>query len=129
MKKLTLGVLVASMAFSASALANETYYGASLESLTFSSSGFKDHHALAGSFAAGLKINQNFALEGRLGIGLTEGTQTEYDEIQLLFGNPYERKIETKLKLQNYFGVYAVGLIPINENFTGHIKAGFANVS
>lgn len=112
------------MIFATSAQANETYYGFNIESLTFSPSGIKDHTALAGSVAAGLKFNPNFALEARLGLGLTEGKQTEnYD----WFGDEY--KLETTLKLNNYFAVYAVGLIPVNEKFSGHVKAGFSSIS
>jgi len=72
----------------------------------------------------GKKFTENFALEGKLGVGLSDDSDsTTYDA----FGSTYEVDLTIDPKL--YAGVFGVFSNNINDNFEIYAKAGLNYVS
>jgi len=104
-KILTVAMFSCMSVASASAIAdntNKTYFGAQYAIGTYSEDGFDDVNptALVGRF--GKYFNDNFALEGRLGIGIQD------DSINI-FGTDVTLEIDTIL------GIYGIGHFNLNE--------------
>lgn len=121
MKKSMLGLLAASV-LSSSAFAQTGYIGADFSFIsaevsvdTFVGTYSEDVDPTALRLRGGVELNQNFAIEGVLGMGLQD------DEIDTILG-------ETEVGLDTLFGVTAVGIIPLDRNFSLFGKVGFASV-
>lgn len=114
MKKQLLGVLAASL-LASPVLAQDAYFGAdfSFISAELEIDGISqtfDADPTALRFRAGVNFNENFALEGVIGLGLQD------DELSRLGGD---------LELDSLYGVYAVGTIPLDRTFALFAKAGY----
>ncbi len=116
MKKSMLGLVAASV-LSSSAFAQTGYFGADFSfisaELTDSWDNSADSDPTALRVRGGVELNENFAVEGVLGLGLQD------DKVS---GTPYE------LELDSLFGVNAVGIIPLDRTFSLFGKIGFAKV-
>ena len=113
MKKHLLGILCASSLLSSAAMAQDAYFGAdfSFISAELKVDGFAalDADPTALRVRGGVGFNENFALEGVLGLGLQE------DELG---------DTNVDLELDSLYGVYAVGIIPLDRTFALFAKAG-----
>ena len=92
----------------AAAQADETYLGADL-SFTDLSAGGDSANPLALGVRFGRNYNENFSIEGRAGIGVTEDDAGAFD-----------------LKLKHYLGLYAKGTVPFNDLFSGYAVLGYS---
>jgi len=89
-----------------SALAQEgSYSGLSFVSVSYREDGFPSADPQAVAFKLGLGINRYLAVEARAGFGVGEDTVT-------YLGAPVEVKID------QYFGVYGKGILPLMEDFS-----------
>lgn len=116
MKKQLLGVLAASLV-SSGAFAQQTgYFGADL---SFVSAELKvanlseDFDPTALRVRGGVELNQNFAIEGVVGLGLQD------DEIG---------RFDDEAGLDTLWGVNAVGIVPLDRTFSLFGKIGLAVV-
>lgn len=117
MKKQLLA-LAAAVAVSPAAMAQQGYFGAdfSFISTELSIEGFsgsEDVDPTALRVKAGANLNENFAIEGVLGLGLQDD---ELDDSGVDFG------------LDTLLAVYAVGIVPLDRSFSVFGKIGFAKV-
>jgi len=90
----------------------KTYFGAQYAIGSYNEDGFEEVNptALVGRF--GKFFNDNFALEGRLGIGLQD------DSIDIL-------GTDVSLEIDTLFGVYGVGHFNLNETSSVYGLIGF----
>lgn len=92
--------------FSMSAMAEEAksnmYGGVQYAMTTYDETGFEDLNPSALVFVIGNKFNKNFALEGRIGMGLG-------DDSIVVSGVPISLEIDT------FVGVYAKGILPVSS--------------
>lgn len=123
MKKLLAGLLLIVLAPMVSA--NEGLYaGVNLVNVEYKESGFQSVHPLALSFRFGKEFTRNFAIEGRLGTGVSD------DTIRI-------SGVDVAVEVDNFYGVYARGIIPLNRvslyglvGYThGEIKASAGGVA
>jgi len=117
MKKQLLA-LAAAVAVSPAAMAQQGYFGADF---SFVNAEF-EFNAIPGTyesdptalrFRGGAELNENVALEGVIGLGLQD------DEIE---------QTDLELGLESMFGVYAVGLLPLDRTFSLYGKVGFVAI-
>lgn len=102
MKKIivTLLLLVASSAFAAEP---GFYAGVNYAQTDYKQSGFPTVSPTALVFKLGKELNPNLAIEGRLGIGLSD------DSVGIDLGIP----VTVGLDIDNFYGVYLKGRLPI----------------
>lgn len=119
MKKSMLGLVAASV-LSSSAFAQTGYFGADfsfisaeLSADTFLGTFSEDVDPTAIRLRGGVELNENFAIEGVLGLGLQDDKASDFG---------------FEVGLDKLFGVYAVGIIPLDRTFSLFGKLGFANV-
>lgn len=90
--------------FSMSAMAEEAksnmYGGVQYAMTTYDETGVEDLNPTALVFVIGNKFNKNFALEGRIGIGMGDDS---------LSGLP------VTLEIDSFVGVYAKGIVPVSS--------------
>lgn len=72
----------------------------------------------------GKNFNKNFGLEATIGLGLSDNSLSTS---ALISGVLYD--VERTIKIKDYFGGYAVGILPINEKIKLFGKAGLAIVN
>ncbi len=108
MKKILVGlVVVVSMFVAAPVVAAQGYFGAAY-STVMADFGPVDFDLGALTVLGGGNLNENFAVEGRLGFGVQD------DDIGGLVG----------LELDHYLGVYGRAILPVN-NFMPYLVFGF----
>lgn len=116
MKKTTLGFLTATF-LSSSAFAQSGFFGADLSFINAELSNrysASDADPTAIRLRAGVELNENFAIEGILGLGLQDDN---------VGGNR-----AWKLELDSLYGMNLVGSIPLDPMFSLYGKVGFAKV-
>lgn len=93
-----------------------SYAGVQYATIGYDESGFDEFNptGLVGRF--GHFVADNFAVEGRIGFGLAEDSQT-------ISG------IDVSLEVDNLFGVYGVGYLPFNDKVSGYALLGFTTAS
>lgn len=115
MSKRTALIIAMMAAVPATSLAAEgLYVGANLSQVKYKETGFDDVNPTAISVHIGKSINKNFAIEGRLGVGLSS------DNIDIL-GNDVE------IEVDNLVGVYMKGVAPISDTFAIYGLLGFTS--
>ena len=109
MKRLTQAAAIAAAVLmpATAATADETYLGADLSLVDFS--GGVDANPLALGVRFGRNFNENFGIEGRAGIGVTEDGSGAVD-----------------VKLKHYAGLFAKGTVPFNDLFSGYAVLGYS---
>lgn len=70
----------------------------------------------------GKSFNENFAIEGRVGTGLSKGKSNFSVTVQGV-----DVGVNTTAKLSNYYGIYAVGKYPVGD-FTPYVILGASSV-
>ena len=90
------------------------FVGAQYAMATYSESGVPDFDVSALVIRGGYFFNKYFSLEGRLGFGIGDDTQN-------VFG------IDINLELDNMYGIYGVGHIPLNQTVDLYGVIGFTN--
>ncbi len=94
------------------AFAQNMYGGASYALVNLDAgSGVSDPKPTVVYGTLGYAINKNFAVEGRLGGGVSDDTIT-------YLGVP------DKVKIKNYYGAYLKGIVPLNDTFSVYALAG-----
>lgn len=84
--------------------AQESFYaGGLLTRTTYSEDGIDETSPTAIGFNVGAKINQNFAVEGRVSTGLSD------DSTQVLGVIPADAKVKS------LFGLYGKGILPLSD--------------
>lgn len=121
MKKQLLA-LAAAVAVSPAAMAQQGYFGADFSFVsaevsadTIFGSFSDDFDPTALRVRGGIGLNENFAVEGVLGLGLQD------DEVELA-------GIESEFGLDRLVGINAVAIIPMDRSFSVFGKVGFASV-
>ena len=89
----------------AAAHADETYLGADFVIADI----LDEANPLALGVRFGRNFNENFGIEGRAGIGVTEDGPSGVD-----------------VKLKHYAGVFAKGTVPFNDLFSGYAVLGYS---
>lgn len=87
-----------SLATVGAAHAEGLYAGALLSRATVSFDGGDDASPTTIGAKLGMSINKNFAVEARLGVGLTDDSISVFD-----------------LKVDNFAGIYAKGILPVSD--------------
>lgn len=87
------------------------YFRVGYNLLTYDESPFSDADLSAVDVGIGMFFNKNFGVEARLGVGLGDDTISGI-----------------KLELNNYFGIYARGEIPLPNRFSVYGLLGVAAV-
>ncbi|MCG8316396.1 MAG: porin family protein [Pseudomonadales bacterium] len=64
--------------------------------------------------AVGNEFNENFAIEGQLGLGLSEDNVDDFDDLEV--------------ELAKFLSVNFIGLLPVNETLSFYGKAGLTKV-
>ena len=82
--------------------AGKSYAGAQYSFITYTENDIPDFNPTALVFRGGYKLNKNFAIEARFGFGLGSDSQT-------ISG------INLDLEIDNLYGAYAVGYLPVSE--------------
>jgi hypothetical protein len=91
------------LAAAASAHAQEGLYGGAFVSrITYAEDGLDDANPTAVGVKLGASINKNFAVEARLGVGLSD------DSINVL-------GVPVSIKVNNFIGVYGKGILPLSN--------------
>lgn len=87
----------------------QTYLGASVTRVTYSEPGFPSLNPVAVALRAGNQFNDHFALEGRFGFGIADDTA------------------DITLEVDNFFGVYARGILPLNPQLSIYGIVGYTD--
>lgn len=106
----TAGLLGLGSAYAADGL----YFGANFSSVTYKEDGFPSAKPTTLALKLGNQFNKNLAVEGRFGFGLSGDTVT-------VSGIPIEFEID------NYFGIYGKGILPLSEVFSVYGLVGFTS--
>jgi opacity protein-like surface antigen len=109
--KIAAGVL-GLLAFTGAHAQDGLYAGALISRLTYSEDGLSDLNPTAIGFKLGTQINPNFAVEARLGTGLSEDTIDGTD---------------IDLELDNFIGVYGKGIFPLSESVSLYGLVGYTH--
>ncbi len=115
-RSLHLTLLLATLALSSVASAASDYYaGANYAKTTYTEAGFQDVEPTALIGRLGYLANKNFAIEGRLGVGLS-------DDSLLVTGQPLSLEIDSMIAL--------LGLLraPLSSNAVVYGFAGFSRI-
>lgn len=88
----------------------DNYLGGDL-AFTSVDTGTTSFSPTAAQFKMGTYVNKNFAVEGRLGVGVSE-----------------DEKGATELKVKHFVGAYARGILPVNEKAEVYGLIGFTDV-
>ena len=84
------------------------YVGASISRVNVDVSGLSNAKPSAISLKLGSQSHPNFAVEARLGAGLSDDSINGGD-----------------LKLNNYYGLYAKGILPVTNEFAAYALGGY----
>jgi opacity protein-like surface antigen len=96
--------------------AQESFYaGGLLTRIDYSEDGL-DAKPTAIGFNVGAKINQNFAVEGRVSTGLSD------DSVQVLGVIPAD------VKVKSLFGIYGKGILPLSDTASIYGLLGYSRV-
>ena len=108
MKKMiaVLFLLMAGPALAAEPPAPGFYAGVNYTSTDYKESGFPTVSPTALTFKLGKELNPNLAIEGRLGIGLSDGNTSI-----IVPGIP-PVTVDLSLDIDNFYGVYLKGMLP-----------------
>lgn len=90
-------------ALATSAHAEGLYAGASYAQAKVDMSGFGDVKPSVLFAKIGTEINKNFAIEGRIGTGVSDDTVS-------VMGAP------VKVEVDQYYGIYAKGILPVGDS-------------
>lgn len=110
-KYFLLGSALLALSANAMAAADKTgrgYVGALYTMLTLSPDGAPDYDLAALGVRGGYYFNKYFSVEGRLAVGTGDDTQ-----------------VGIKVELNNVYGVYAVGHLPLSEKFQLYGLVGY----
>lgn len=91
------------------------YFGLGYSEISVNPEGSSDVKPTAVVLKLGSQVNQNFAVEGRY------ATSLESDEVSVL-GVPVD------VELDNYYGVYAKGIIPLVAGISAYGLVGYTNI-
>lgn len=103
-----ISVAVLSLATVGAAHAEGLYAGALLTRTTVSIDGFGDANPMAIGAKLGMPINKNFAVEARLGTGLSDDSLLGID-----------------VKVDSFAGVYAKGILPLSDTASVYGLLGY----
>ncbi len=84
------------------------YVGASVSRVNVDIDGLSNAKPSAISLKLGSQSHPNFAVEARLGTGLTDDSVNGAD-----------------LKIKNYYGLYAKGILPVSNEFAAYALGGY----
>lgn len=107
---LTLGLTT----FAAAHAQTGLYAGVGVAQVQYKEDGFQSLEPTAITFRVGSQLNPNFAVEARLGTGLSDGSGT-------FSGIPISAEID------NFYGVYAKGIIPVTSWFAPYAMVGYTH--
>ena len=96
--------------------AGKGYLGAQYGLVTYSESGVPDYKPSALVIRGGYHFSPYVSVEGRYGFGVSSDTQN-------LLG------VDVKLEVDNVYGLYAVGHLPLANSFELYGVAGFSSSS
>lgn len=101
---------------SASVMAGErgNYAGLQYGLATYSETGFPDFDPQILIFRFGYKFNKNLSVEGRVGTGISKGTKTVLS-------------VPLSLEVNSFYGIYAVGTLPINDRVGVYGLVGYTD--
>ena len=104
---------------SGSALAanpQKAYVGAQYAMITYSESGVPNYNPAALVIRGGYNFSKYLGVEGRIGFGISDDTQNVSG-------------FDVKLEVDNIYGAYAVGRLPLAKSFDLYGVAGFTSGS
>lgn len=93
---------------------DSTYFGANYAIATYKETGVESANPTALSLRLGKEISRNFAIEGRFGFGIG-------DDSVVVLGIPVTVEVE------QFFGFYGRGILPLSEMFSIYGLFGFTN--
>ena len=88
------------------------YAGVNLTQVAYKEDGLPTFNPIAVAFKLGKQFNKNFALEGRLGIGVSD------DEVTV-------SGLPVSVEVDNYFGLYGKGIYPASDAVSVYGLLGF----
>jgi opacity protein-like surface antigen len=88
------------------------YAGANITQIGYKEDGFATVEPIAVAFKLGKQFSPNFALEGRIGLGVAD------DDIDV-------GGIPVSLEVDNYYGVYGKAILPLSETASVYGLLGF----
>lgn len=101
-------------AFTAAQAESTPYAGISVARVQYKEDGFPKAEPSAISFKYGVQFNPNFAVETRLGTGLSDGDVN-------ISGIPVSVGVES------FIGIYLKGIIPVGNRFAPYAMVGYTN--
>lgn len=114
-KSLKVTALAVSMFALTPAFAQEgMYVGVNVSQTEYKEEGIPSAKPSAISFKVGNQFNKNFALEARLGTGLSDDRIT-------VFGVP------ATVEVDNFYGVYAKGILPVSNMISAYGLVGYTH--
>lgn len=102
----------------------DTYIGMGFSQLTYSENGFPDFNPTMLGFRAGYYVNDNFSVEGRLGMGIGDDTNNVSVFIP---GSGTTFTGDIAVEVDRIMGIYAVGHLPASDSFGAYGFFGFNN--
>jgi len=101
----------------------DTYIGIGFSQLTYSENGFPDFNPTMLGFRAGYYVNDNFSVEGRLGMGIGDDT----NNVSVFIPGSGTFTGDIAVEIDNIMGIYAVGHLPASDSFGVYGFFGFNN--
>jgi len=98
------------------AQSDKSYIGAQYSLVTYSETGIPDYDMTALILRGGYNINEYFSVEGRYGFGIADDTHRL-------------SSLDISLEVDNMYGIYALGRIPLSNNFDLYGVAGYTEVN
>lgn len=115
MKKVFCKMLVVALTLSTFSLAyaqDGLYVGANISQINYKEDGISTIKPIALSLKLGNQFTKNFALEARIGTGIS-------DDSLDVFGT------SVKVEVDSFYGIYGKGILPLNDNFSVYGLAGY----
>lgn len=110
---LQLAVLALGLA-TVSAQAAETYSGLNFSAVEYKEDGIEAAKPTAISFKLGAELNRNFAVEARLGAGMSS------DFVKY-------RGVDVDVEVDSFYGIYGKLRLPVTEAFTPYALVGYTH--
>jgi len=126
MKKTLLATTLAASLFASSAFANKTYFGLGYSALDLDTE-LRGRTSTADlstvDFLIGNRFHRNFAVEGFFSLGVSQ------DSFDRELNNDFVSATRFEIELETGYGVSALAILPLSDEFELYGKVGYADFS